>query len=338
MTSIADEWGSVFDVVRQPVWAVDSDHAVRYANAAAAETMGYGSPSDLLGHDGRPATAPGAPEPAPAGLTGPVRGEGTLTRVDGSLLPVEWALMPLPRPGGSTALYVFRSLVEPTPDGRVPRDAGLLFRLLVHRQAQRERQYARTLQQEVQERMVRALLGLNIARQELGTASAQAVDLLDGAARDTEEALAGVRDVTDALCPGALRAGGLPAALAALARRCPVRMAVSGTLTERLPSLVETHVYLLVAEAVERAVDHGQAARVQVTADLGTSLLVTVVDDGVPPAGAADLTALAALTERAAILDGTLTVSHTLGTGTTVTVVVPLRPDAVPGPGHAAAL
>ncbi|MGP4083684.1 MFS transporter [Streptomyces sp. KR55] len=69
-------------------------------------------------------------------------------------------------------------------------------------------------------------------------------------------------------------------------------MTVSSTLTERLPRLVETHVYLLVAEAVERAVDHGRAARVQVTADLATSLVVTVVDDGVPPAGVAAVDAV----------------------------------------------
>ncbi|WP_331737490.1 PAS domain-containing protein [Streptomyces sp. NBC_00019] len=326
MTSIADDWESVFDVIRQPIWAVDSDHAVRYANPAAAEAMGYDRPSDLLGRDGRPVTAVGAPEREAADLTGPVRGEGTLTCVDGSLLLVEWTLVPLPRPGGGTALYIFRPLAEPIPDSRGPRDAGPPSRLLAHRQAERERQHARTLQHQVQEHMVRALLGLNLVRQELATAPARVIDLLHSAACDTEEALAGVRDVTDALCPGALRAGGLPAAFAALALRCPVRMTVSGTLTERLPPLVETHVYLLVAEAVERAVEHGRADRVQVTADLGTSLVVTVVDDGAPPAGAVDLAALTALTERAATLDGTLTVSHTPGTGTTVTVAVPLRP------------
>ncbi len=336
MASIADDWESVLDVIRQPVWAVDSDHAVRYANPAAAETMGYGCPSDLLGRDGRPAITPGALESAPSGPTGPVRGEGTLTRVDGSLLPVEWTVVPLPLPGGGTALYVFRPLPESIPDGRDPRAAGPPFRLLAHRQVERERQYARTLQHEVQERMVRALLGLSMARQELGTARSPAVDLLYSAARDTEEALAGVRDVTDALCPGALRAGGLPAALAALARRSPAEMTVSATLAARLPPLVETHLYFLVAEATERAVDHGRAARVQVTADLGASLVVTVVDDGAPPAGRADLTALTALTERAAILDGTLTVSHTRGTGTTVSVVVPLQLSTAPGPGHTA--
>ncbi|MFF4354468.1 PAS domain-containing protein [Streptomyces sp. NPDC001530] len=47
MTPIAEAWGSVFDVVRQPVWAVDAEHTVRYANPAAAETTGHARPSDL---------------------------------------------------------------------------------------------------------------------------------------------------------------------------------------------------------------------------------------------------------------------------------------------------
>ncbi|WP_338704203.1 histidine kinase (plasmid) [Streptomyces sp. Q6] len=328
MTLIADGWGNaleawggVLDVVRQPVWAVDAAHTVRYANPEAAAALGHGDPSELLGSDGRPAGALGPPD-------GPERGEGTLTRTDGSLLPVEWTRVPLPPADGHVALtlYVFQPLDEPTSHGRGPRSPGAPVRLLAHRQAERERRYAATLQYDVQECLVRALLGLNLARQELGTAPSPGTDLLHDAVRDTEEALAGVREVTDALNPGALRAGGLPAALAALARRHPGRVTVSGTLTGRLPQLIETHVYLLVSEAVERALEQGGAARVQVTADLGPRLRLTVVDDGTPPVTAADLAALAALTERAVSLDGTLTVRHTPGTGTTVTATVPLGP------------
>ena len=163
--------------------------------------------------------------------------------------------------------------------------------------------------------------------QALGAIPSPGADLLHDAVRDAEAALAGVREVTDALCPGALRAaGGLSAALAALARRHPGRLSVSGSLAGRLPRLIETQTYLLVAEAVERAVEHGAATRVHVTADRGPDLLLTVVDDGAPPVTAADRAALSALTERAVSLDGTLTVSHTCGTGTTLTATVPLRP------------
>lgn len=329
MTSIADEWGSVFDVIRQPVWTVGAEHRVRYANPEAARTMGYGRAADLRGRDGRPHTASG---PARSALpSGPASGEGTLTRVDGTLLPVEWTVLPLPRTGDDTALYVFQPLTAPAPGSPGSGHDGSPHRLLAHRQAERQRQYAKALQHGVQERMVRALLGLSMARQELAGLPSPAVDLLHDAARDTEEALAGVREVTDALNPGALRAGGLSAAFTALARRCPVPMTVRGTLTERLPELTETHTYLLVAEAVERAVEHGRAGRVQVTADLGTHLVVTVEDDGAPPTSPQDLAALAALTERAAALDGTLDVRHVPGAGTTVAIAVP-HGEPVSGP------
>ena len=215
---------------------------------------------------------------------------------------------------------------ERTPGDRALQPPGAPLRLLAHRQAARERQYAGALQYDVQERLVRALLGLNMARQELGATSSPGAELLHDAVRDTEEALAGVREVTDALCPGALRAGGLPAALAALARRHPGQVTVTGTLTERLPQLIETHGYLLVAEAVERALDHADAHHVQVTANHGPELVITVADDGTEPVTATDLATLAALTERATSLDGTLTVRHTPDTGTTLTASIPLGP------------
>lgn len=323
MTSVADGGGSVFGMVTEPVWAVDADHLVCYANPAAATALGHGRPADLLGRDGRPATAAGK-HPQPGELTGPVRGEGMLARLDGSLLPVEWTLTPWNGPEGGTALYVFRPLPVPLPAGGGAGEGNRPLGLLAHRQTERQRRYAMTLQHGVQERMVRALLGLSLARQELGTAPSGALDLLHDTARDLEEALAGVREVTDGLSPGALRVGGLSAALTALARRCPVPLGFSGMPAKRLPHLVEAHLYLLVVEAVERAVASGRAGRVEVSADLGTSAVVTVQDDGAPPVQAEDIAALAALTERAATLGGTLTVTHAPDTGTTVTAVVPL--------------
>ena len=326
MTSIADgwgsvleAWGSVFDVVRQPVWAVDATHTVRYANPAAAEALGHGDPSELLGYDGHAGPAPDHTS----------RGEGVLTRADGTLLPVEWTRLPLPPASGDATLtlYLFQPLdAESASGSRGLGDTGPPYRLLAHRQAERERHYAKVLQHEVQERMVRALLGLNMAGHALGPAAAGMIGLLRGAVRDTEEALAGVREVTDALCPGALRAGGLPAALAALARRHPGQVTITGTLTGRLPQLIETHGYLLVAEAVARALDHADAHHVQVTTNHGPELVITVADDGTQPATATDLATLAALTERATSLDGTLTVRHTPDTGTTLTASIPLGP------------
>ncbi|SNX88356.1 PAS domain-containing protein [Streptomyces sp. TLI_55] len=332
--SVLEAWGSVFDVVRQPVWAVDAEHTVCYANPAAAEATGHSRPSELLGRDGRPtvthAMCAASGVPAPAGPDAAERGTGLLTHADGSLVPVAWSRMPLPQADGHVTLYIFQPSAEPDSAGSAPQDPRAPLRRLAHRQAERERRYAENLQYQVQERMVRALLGLHLARQALGALPSPGADLLHDVVRDSEEALAGVREVTDALSPGALRAGGLSAALAALARRHPGRLTVSGTLSGRLPRLIETQAYLLVAETVERAMVHAAASRVHVTADGGPDLLLTIVDDGAPPVTAADQAALSALAERAAGLDGTLTVNHTPGTGTTLTATIPLPP--VDGP------
>ncbi|MFF4354783.1 PAS domain-containing protein [Streptomyces sp. NPDC001530] len=212
MTSIA-EGGCVFDVVRQPVRAVDADHTVRYANPAAAEAMGYDRPADLLGREGRPAMAAGQPVPEHVGDTGTLRGEGTLTCADRSLLPVEWtASTPGPCSGSRNAWCA------PCPASTWH---GRNWARLLHRPSD---------------------------------------------------------------CSAARHA----------TPRRPWPASGRSPTPEPQPWLVETHVYVVVAEAVDRAVEHARAANVQVTADLATSLTVTVVDDGSPPT-AADRAALTAL-------------------------------------------
>ncbi|MET7694512.1 ATP-binding protein [Streptomyces sp. NPDC005483] len=322
MWSATGDWGSVLDVVEQPVWAVDAGHVVQYANPALVRALGHDRPDDLLGRDGRPLAVPSDELPGAAGMTLPGRGEGVLVGVDGSMLSVEWSVLPLSGTHGDAFLYAFRfprASADCTPDDRQPR-----LRLLAHRQAERDHRSAGTLQHNVQERLVQALIGLQLARQDLAAEPARAVGLLSDAARAVEEALAGVREVTDALSPGALRVRGLPAALAALAHRCPVPLLLSGSLTARLPGPVETHLYFFVEEAVERAVRHGRASQVEVRADAGADVVVAVTDNGKRAAGAADTAALAVLAQRVAAVHGTLTVTRTPGTGTTLTAVVPL--------------
>ncbi|GGM14533.1 hypothetical protein GCM10010129_68380 [Streptomyces fumigatiscleroticus] len=337
MTSIADELddlGSVLDVIQQPIWAVDAGHRVFYANPSAARTLGHDRPAELLGTDGRPGGVPDAPDDAPddgpdvpSRATGPaaraLRGEGTLTHADGSLIPVEWSLIPLSRHGEKPALYVFRTGTRPLRDGPRPAPAGHL----AQQEADRNRRAAAELQHGAQERLVSLLLGLSLARDHLVRDGdrARVTALLDDAVRDAGAALAHVRNVTAATYPGALRLRGLPTALAALAKQYPLPVAVSGNLDGRLPETVELHTYLLVTEAVGRAVHSARASRVRVTADLDADLVVTVVDDGAAPGGPLDAASPAAMADRVSVLGGTLSVSHTRGEGTTVRAAIPLR-------------
>ncbi|GAB7065397.1 hypothetical protein ACFQ1B_01560 [Streptomyces mexicanus] len=123
-----------------------------------------------------------------------------------------------------------------------------------------------------------------------------------------------------------LRLRGLPGALTALAGQWPVPVGVSGNLRERLPEAVQVHTYLLVREALGRAVHGAEARRVRVVADLGRDLVVTGADDGAAPGAGLDAAHLAAMAARVAVLDGSLSVRHTSGEGTTVSAVIPLRP------------
>ncbi|MEV5385312.1 histidine kinase [Streptomyces sp. NPDC052721] len=324
MTSIADDLGSILDVIEQPAWAVDADHRVSYANPPAAAFTGHDRPSDLLGTDGRPEEHPGVRSPTRAD---PSRGRGTLTHADGSLLPVEWSRVPLARPDGEAALYVFRTSTGTSAATREPpKEEGPPRALAAQAHTDRCRTAAGTLQHGAQERLASVLLGLNLARERLGGQSAPspAAGLLDDAVRDAEEALAQVREVTAALYPGVLGLRGLPAALTALAAQWPVPVAVFGNLRQRLPDAVELHTYFLVREALARAVHGARAGRVRVVAELGPDLVVTVADDGTAPGHGPDSAPLAAIADRVAVLDGTLSVRHAPGEGTTVRAVIPV--------------
>lgn len=334
MTSTADDLASILDVVQQPAWAVDADHLVSHANPPIARIMGYDRPCDLLGIDGRPSAHPRTrtEAEAPPGVR-PARGEGALTHVDGSLIPVVWSLLPLHRQTGEAVVYVF--FPPPADDGgtwpvpdpfRLPEQEARP--LAAQEDAQHWRRTADALQHGAQERLVGLLIGLGLVRERLGRGPgipADVVKLLDVSLRDAEEALAHVREATATTYPGVLKLRGLKAALLALAARSPLEVTVAGNLDGRLPDPVEMHVYFMVAEALDRAAGVAGARTVRVQVDLDSALVVTVEDDGDPPGRAADAASLAAMADHMAAVDGTLSVHRSPGPGTGVRAVVRLH-------------
>ncbi|MDN3027050.1 histidine kinase [Streptomyces sp. S.PB5] len=334
MTSTADDLASILDVIQQPAWAVDADHRVSHANASAARFMGYHRPRDLLGLDGRPSVRPrGGTGGHGAPGTLPTRGEGVLTHADGSLVPVVWSLLPLHRPGGETAVYVF---LPPSDDDAEPWPERDPFRLpqqqpqphVAREDARHWRRTADSLQHGAQERLVGLLLGLHLVREQFGHGtgpSSEAIELLDASLRDAEEALAHVREATAATYPGVLKLRGLKAALLAFAALSPLKVTVTGTLEGRLPDPVEMHAYFLVTEAIDRAGRVGGADLVQVRVDVGSALVVCVDDDGDAPRHGDDAAPLAAMTDHVLAVDGTLSVRHVPGSGTSVRAVMPLH-------------
>ncbi|MEV5147123.1 regulator [Streptomyces sp. NPDC052727] len=195
--------------------------------------------------------------------------------------------------------------------------------------ADRRRQAAQLLRGGAQERLVSLLLGLRMAREQLGEASAPtACGLLDDAIRDAEAALAQVREVAAGLCPQVLQLRGLGPAVAALAAASPVPATVT-VRAGRLPRAVETHVYFLVAEALAHAVKDSGASRAEVELTrIGCGLVVSVVSDACPPRGPGADARVAAMTECVTLLEGTLTVTCSSAAGTTVRAVLPVPTGA----------
>jgi signal transduction histidine kinase len=164
---------------------------------------------------------------------------------------------------------------------------------------------------------------------QLGRAEERLADHPDSAAlvrRAREEATAAIRELRDlarGIAPPVLADRGLVAAVESLANRSTANVEVVGHLDHRLPPVVETAAYFVVAESLTNVVKHapGASARVTLTVD-GAMLVVEVADNG---PGGADATAsgLHGLKQRVEALDGRLEVHSVAREGTVIWAVLP---------------
>lgn len=151
------------------------------------------------------------------------------------------------------------------------------------------------------------------------------------AAEHLRGALDDVTALVHGLTPPALGRG-LCEALAGLADAVPLPVAVALP-DVRLPSDIETCVFLITAEALSNVGKHARAssASVRLTVD-ASNVSLEIVDDGV---GGADTNAgdgLSGIRTRAATMRGRATVISPPGRGTTVTVTLPLDGSLVDEP------
>jgi signal transduction histidine kinase len=115
----------------------------------------------------------------------------------------------------------------------------------------------------------------------------------------------------------------LVAAVRALGDRSALDVTVDARIARRLPPVVESAAYFVVAEALTNAAKHarGAAARVRLS-DERARLLVSVSDDG-PGGAVATGSGLTGLRHRIEALDGTLEVRSPAGAGTTIRAQLP---------------
>ena len=184
------------------------------------------------------------------------------------------------------------------------------------------RRIQRDLHDGAQQRLVSTVIALKLAREALGDAPAGA--LIDEALANAEDATRELRELAHGILPSALSSGGLRAAVKALVARADLSVAVEVT-AERLPAALEATAYFIVAEALTNTVKHAHAAGAQVAAVVDGGVLRLVVrDDGVGGARSNGGSGLLGLRDRAAAVNGGLSVHSPPGEGTIITAWLPL--------------
>jgi PAS domain S-box-containing protein len=157
-------------------------------------------------------------------------------------------------------------------------------------------------------------------------------------ARDTaQEALREMRLMIYQLRPPALEKGGLAVALQvrldAVERRGGIHAELTVEGEDRLPPAVQTELHQIAQEALNNALKHAHAERVQVSLRFGdTTTTLQVCDDGVgfelTAAQARGGLGLPNMRERAGKIGGRLSIESTPGRGTRVLVEVPSGGEA----------
>jgi PAS domain S-box-containing protein len=115
---------AVLQTVAQPIWVVDPDGLIRFANPAAITALGYDRPDELFGRhshrtihhhrpDGTPYPASECPMLLPR-TTGETvaRDLDWFFRRDGSMFPVSYVSVPIEMPGGRGAVVAFTDIEE----------------------------------------------------------------------------------------------------------------------------------------------------------------------------------------------------------------------------------
>ncbi|GAA0316035.1 sensor domain-containing protein [Actinoallomurus spadix] len=186
------------------------------------------------------------------------------------------------------------------------------------------RRIERDLHDGAQQRLLAVAMDLGRARAKLETDPVAAQELIQQAHAGAKEAIAELRDLARGIYPAILTDRGLDAAISAVAARAPMPVQVEIDLPTRPPAAVESIAYFIVSEALANVAKYARATRasVSITRDQ-TWVIVEVSDNGVGGAEATPGGGLAGLADRAAGIDGILTVNSPIGGPTVIRADLP---------------
>ena len=207
----------------------------------------------------------------------------------------------------------------------------LLDRIIVAQEDERRR-IARELHDETSQAITSIVVGLRALEESHPQMVDASIELRQLAAATLDE----IHSLILELRPRALDELGLVAALrryvADFGQKHGIRtdFQVVGPET-RLPARMETCLYRVVQEALTNVARHSGAAAASVVIDLRAPVVTAIIeDDGhgfdQEEVGLRSL-GIVGMRERAALLDGTLTIESTQGSGTTVFVKIPLKEE-----------
>ena len=186
------------------------------------------------------------------------------------------------------------------------------------------RRIERDLHDGAQQRLVSVAMSLGRAKNKLTKDPAAARELIDEAHADAKLAVSELRDLARGIYPAVLADRGLDAALSAQAAKSLVPVEVTVDVDPRPPAAVETTAYFIVGETLANIAKHSGANRAEVKVSRADdTIVVEITDDG---RGGAELRAgggLAGLADRAATIDGVITVVSPPGGPTVVRADLP---------------
>jgi PAS domain S-box-containing protein len=322
---------AVLEAALDAVISIDRDARVTYVNSAFEQTFGYRA-EEVIGCElAEKIVPPALREAHRQGLARYLEtGQGSILgrrielsamRADGTLFPAELAVTRTGLPGQPVFTGYVRDITERRRAEQELRASRA--RLVAASDAARQR-VTRDLHDGAQQRLVAALISLQMAEQRWESAPQRARELVGRALEDARRGLDDLRALAAGLHPAILTQHGLAAAVRALADRLPLPVEIDAP-SVRLPAPVEACLYFFCSEALNNTVKHAHATRAWIRVEVAAGQYVAEVgDDGIGGARSGPETSgLIGLRDRIGALGGTVDIISPPSGGTRLRAAIP---------------
>ena len=188
------------------------------------------------------------------------------------------------------------------------------------------RRIERDLHDGAQQRLVAVAMSLGRAKSKFDNDPEAVRDLINEAHSDAKLAVSELRDLARGIFPAVLGDRGLDAALSAQAAKSPIPVDVHVDVEPRPPAAVETTAYFIVGETLTNIAKHSGATEAIVKVwRSDTDVVVEITDNGHGGAEVRPGGGLAGLADRAATIDGVITVVSPVGGPTVIRADLPCQ-------------